>query len=76
MTLYQKMLVFYAVMGCICAVISWFLTKESRWIRLLAALLMGRPGRSVSPWRCWSPCFDFKNRSLTPGDGDTKNGRS
>jgi Na+/melibiose symporter-like transporter len=28
MTLYQKMLVFYAVMGCICAIISWFLTKE------------------------------------------------
>ena len=41
MTLYQKMLVFYAVMGCICAVISWFFTKESRWIRLLAALLIG-----------------------------------
>ncbi len=30
MTLYQKMLVFYAIMGVICAVISWFLTKESR----------------------------------------------
>ena len=41
MTVYQKMLVFYAVMGCICAVISWFLTKEGRWIRLLAALLIG-----------------------------------
>ena len=41
MTLYQKMLVFYAVMGCICALISWFLTKESRCIRLLAALLIG-----------------------------------
>ncbi len=31
------MLVFYAIMGVICAVISWFLTKESRLIRLLAA---------------------------------------
>lgn len=41
MTLYQKMLVFYAIMGVICAVISWFLTKESRVIRLLAALLIG-----------------------------------
>ncbi|HBT8419461.1 TPA: GhoT/OrtT family toxin [Klebsiella pneumoniae] len=41
MTLYQKMLVFYAIMGVICAVISWFLTKESRMIRLLAALLIG-----------------------------------
>ncbi len=28
-------------MGVICAVISWFLTKESRMIRLLAALLIG-----------------------------------
>jgi hypothetical protein len=28
-------------MGFICAVISWFLTKESRLIRLLAALLIG-----------------------------------
>lgn len=35
------MLIFYAVMGFICAVISWFLTKESRLIRLLAALLIG-----------------------------------
>lgn len=41
MTLYQEMLVFYAIMGVICAVISWFLTKESRMIRLLAALLIG-----------------------------------
>ena len=41
MTLYQKMWVFYAIMGVICAVISWFLTKESRVIRLLAALLIG-----------------------------------
>ncbi|HCQ7473702.1 TPA: GhoT/OrtT family toxin [Klebsiella michiganensis] len=41
MTLYQKMLIFYGVIGFICAVISWFLTKESRWIRLLAALLIG-----------------------------------
>ena len=35
------MLVFYAIMGVICAVISWFLTKESWVIRLLAALLIG-----------------------------------
>ncbi|MCV5002809.1 GhoT/OrtT family toxin, partial [Escherichia coli] len=26
MTLYQKRLVFYAIMGVICGVISWFLT--------------------------------------------------
>ncbi|WP_312947072.1 GhoT/OrtT family toxin [Superficieibacter sp.] len=41
MTFYQKMLVFYAVMGAICALITWFLTKESRRVRLLAALLVG-----------------------------------
>lgn len=58
MTLYQKMLVFYAIMGVICAVISWFLTKESRMIRLLAALLIGMPGRSASRWRCSSRCFN------------------
>ncbi|STW39536.1 Protein of uncharacterised function (DUF2566) [Klebsiella pneumoniae] len=47
MTLYQKMLVFYAIMGVICAVISWFLTKESRMIRLLAPADRP-PGRSAS----------------------------
>lgn len=41
MTLYQKMLIFYAVMGCVCAIISWFLTKDKLWVRLLAALLIG-----------------------------------
>ncbi|WP_142501915.1 GhoT/OrtT family toxin [Klebsiella sp. 2680] len=41
MTLYQKMLIFYAVMGCICAIISWLLTKDKLWVRLLAALLIG-----------------------------------
>lgn len=41
MTLYQHMLIFYAVMGVICAFITWFLTKESATIRLIAALLIG-----------------------------------
>lgn len=41
MTLYQKMLIFYAVMAAICAFITWFLTKESKRIRLIAALLVG-----------------------------------
>ena len=40
-TLYQHMLIFYAVMGVICAFITWFLTKESATIRLIAALLIG-----------------------------------
>ncbi|MCS6037603.1 GhoT/OrtT family toxin [Klebsiella pneumoniae subsp. pneumoniae] len=60
MTLYQKMLVFYAIMGVICAVISWFLTKESRMICLLAALLIGATWRVQFPdgarsSRCFNP---------------------
>jgi hypothetical protein len=35
------MLIFYAVMSVICAFITWFLTKESAPIRLIAALLIG-----------------------------------
>lgn len=58
MTLYQKMLVFYAIMGVICAVISWFLTKESRMIRLLAALLIGATAVQLPGWRCSSRCFN------------------
>ncbi|BBQ83990.1 MULTISPECIES: GhoT/OrtT family toxin [Enterobacteriaceae] len=41
MTLYQHMLVFYAVMAVICAFITWFLTKESTSIRLIATVLIG-----------------------------------
>ena len=41
MTLYQHMLIFYAVMGVICAFITWFLTKECATIRLIGALLIG-----------------------------------
>lgn len=41
MTLYQHMLVFYAVMAMICALITWFLSKESKRIRFLSAFLIG-----------------------------------
>lgn len=41
MELYTKLLIFYAVMACLCAVATWFLTKESRKIRLLCAILVG-----------------------------------
>ncbi|WP_072269527.1 GhoT/OrtT family toxin [Enterobacter hormaechei] len=37
MTLYQKMLVFYAIMASICALITWFLSKDRKRIRLLSA---------------------------------------
>lgn len=40
-TLYQKMLVFYAIMAVICGVITWFLTKESKRIRCIATFLIG-----------------------------------
>jgi hypothetical protein len=41
MTLYQHMLIFYAVMASISAFITWFLTKESKRIRLIATVLIG-----------------------------------
>ncbi|WP_072094344.1 GhoT/OrtT family toxin [Klebsiella sp. RIT-PI-d] len=41
MTFYHKMLVFYAVMAVVCGLITWFLTKDRRSIRLLAAVLVG-----------------------------------
>lgn len=41
MTLYQKMLVFYAVMAAICALITWFLSKDRKRIRFLSAFLVG-----------------------------------
>ncbi len=41
MSLYQNMLIFYAVMAALCAFITWFLTKESRRIRLIATFLIG-----------------------------------
>lgn len=40
MTLYQKMLIFYAVMAVISAFITWFLTNESKGIRLIATFLV------------------------------------
>lgn len=41
MTLYQKMLVFYAIMSVIAAVVTWFLSHEAKRIRLLSAVLVG-----------------------------------
>lgn len=41
MSLYQKMLIFYIIMGIICAFITWFLTKEKRNIRFFASILIG-----------------------------------
>lgn len=35
------MLVFYAVMALVFTIITWFLTKETLAIRLLAAFLVG-----------------------------------
>ncbi|MEH5009973.1 GhoT/OrtT family toxin [Phytobacter diazotrophicus] len=41
MSLYQKMLVFYAIMALLCAVITWFLSSDRKWIRFLSAFLVG-----------------------------------
>lgn len=41
MTLYQKMLVFYAIMAAVCALITWFLTHERKRIRFIATMLVG-----------------------------------
>lgn len=41
MSLYQKMLVFYAVMAAITAIITWFLSREKKRIRFLGAVLVG-----------------------------------
>ncbi|MCT4703859.1 GhoT/OrtT family toxin [Enterobacteriaceae bacterium H20N1] len=41
MTLYQHMLVFYAVMSFISAVITWFLARDSKRIKLLSSVLVG-----------------------------------
>lgn len=41
MTLYQKMLMFYAVMAAISALITWFLSKDRKRIRFLSAFLVG-----------------------------------
>ena len=35
------MLIFYAVMALICAGITWFLTRETTSIRLIAIVLIG-----------------------------------
>jgi 4-hydroxybenzoate polyprenyltransferase len=35
------MLVFYAVMATICALITWFLSKDRKRIRFLCAFLIG-----------------------------------
>ena len=41
MSLYQKMLVFYAVMAVITAIITWFLSRDKKRIRFLSAVLVG-----------------------------------
>lgn len=41
MTLYFKLLIFYFVMAALCGFLSWFLTKDKLWVRLLAAILIG-----------------------------------
>ncbi|CAQ89038.1 conserved hypothetical protein, putative transmembrane protein [Escherichia fergusonii ATCC 35469] len=41
MTIFQKMLIFYAVMAVISSIITWFLSHDKTSIRLLSAFLVG-----------------------------------
>ncbi|EJS5476823.1 GhoT/OrtT family toxin [Salmonella enterica] len=41
MTLFQKILIFYAVMAVISSLITWFLTHYKKRIRFLSAFLVG-----------------------------------
>ena len=41
MSLYQKMLMFYAVMAAIAFLITWFLSHDKKRIRFLSAFLVG-----------------------------------
>lgn len=41
MTLFQKILIFYAVMAVISFLITWFLTHDKKRIRFLSAFLVG-----------------------------------
>ncbi|EDH7632872.1 GhoT/OrtT family toxin [Salmonella enterica subsp. enterica serovar Wagenia] len=41
MTLFQKILIFYAVMAVISFLITWFLTHDKKRIRFLGAFLVG-----------------------------------
>lgn len=41
MSLYQHMLVFYAVMATIAFLITWFLSHDKKRIRFLSAFLVG-----------------------------------
>ncbi|EBH7925934.1 GhoT/OrtT family toxin [Salmonella enterica subsp. enterica serovar Newport] len=41
MTLFQKILIFYAVMAVISFLINWFLTHDKKRIRFLSAFLVG-----------------------------------
>ncbi len=66
------MLVFYAIMGVICAVISWFLTKESRVIRLLAALLIGATAVQLPDGVTRLAVLTLRRRTTEKGGGKDK----
>ncbi|MCE0824625.1 GhoT/OrtT family toxin [Buttiauxella sp. A2-C2_NF] len=41
MSVYQKMLVFYVVMSLITSIITWFLSRDKKSIKLLCSVLVG-----------------------------------
>ena len=64
MSLYQKMLVFYAVMAVITAIITWFLSRDKKRIRFLSAVLVGATWPMSFP-RC-ADVFSFLMTAYTP----------
>ncbi|MCJ3065228.1 GhoT/OrtT family toxin [Escherichia coli] len=57
MSLYQHMLVFYAVMAAIAFLITWFLSHDKKRIRFLSAFLVGATWPMSFPVRCCFLCF-------------------
>lgn len=51
MTLFQKILIFYAVMAVISSLITWFLTHDKKRIRFLSAFLVGADMANKFPRR-------------------------
>lgn len=54
MSLYQHMLVFYAVMAAIAFLITWFLSHDKKRIRFLSAFLVGATWPMSFPVACFT----------------------
>ncbi|MEO3988608.1 GhoT/OrtT family toxin [Pseudocitrobacter cyperus] len=41
MSVFEKMVIFYLVIGCVCGLITWSLARDKPAIRFLSAILIG-----------------------------------